>query len=582
MKKIWIILLFINLTTYGQELKITAEPNPAIVGEQILIQYSINAKGDDFSQPKFNGLQILSGPNPSTQRSYTIINGKSTSQSITSYSYYLRAIKEGSYTITPASVNVNGKKISSNSYTIKVKKAAEKSKAEKEALSRKLFVEADVSKRNIVVGEQILVTYKLYTRIQITNEIINAQPDLNGFWVKDLKSSSRYKREIKDGVRYDVLTLKKSVLTAQKSGKLKIDPIEFECGIILQTQRRSVWDLNPFTSSNKLQQEIIKSKPITINVSELPNPPKDYSGVVGDVRISSTIDNSTVHANEAFTYKLEIKGTGNLDLINTLNIKFPDDFEVYDPKISEKIFEGGRKPSKKTFEYIIIPRFKGEYSIPSVSLITYNQKTTQYEEQLSNSHKLNILESKNKEEGSNINEILIDTEQKDINFIATETSLTHKNKKVPFSKKLFLLYFTLPLLLLALLYIYEKFINIEDKESVEWKNKQANKIALKRLSAAQKCIKENNFERFFEEIEKSLWGYFADKFQISIADLSKETINIYFKEFAIQKITKETFIALLDECEFARYTPSDNRNTQMEVTLNKAKKIIIEVETELK
>ena len=153
---------------------------------------------------------------------------------------------------------------------------------------------------------------------------------------------------------------------------------------------------------------------------------------------------------------------------------------------------------------------------------------------------------------------------------------------MPFSKKLFLLYFTLPLILLALLYIYEKFINIEDKESIEWKNKQANKIALKRLSAAQKCIKENNFERFFEEIEKSLWGYFADKFQISIADLSKETINIYFKEFTIQKTTKETFIALLDECEFARYTPSDNRNTQMEVTLNKAKKIIIEVETELK
>ena len=584
MKKLSIILfLFCSALLQAQQLKVAADKNPAIVGEQILIQYTIDTKGQNYKSPNFKGLKVLSGPNPSTQSSYSFVNGKSQNTSSTTYSYYVKAVKEGTYTISPASITVKGKKIQSKAYSLKVVRGSEKNKAKQQALADNLFIKVEVSKRNITIGEQILVSYKLFTRFDLHNTELSSLPALNGFWAKDLEASSRFKRDVIDGIAYNVATIKKSVLTAQKSGELVIDPMELKCSIRIQKKRNNRDPFaNFFGGSQNLQEEFIRSKPITIKVTELSNPPANFKGAVGDMKIKSSVDNTSINANDAITYKLTITGTGNIELIEPLTIQFPEDFEVYDPKITDRIFEGGRKRSVKTFEYLLIPRYKGNYSIPQASLIVYNTKKKQYETKKSSKHALTILASKNNEqESAVVNKQNVKTEQKDIHYIFTESNLQVIKERV-IHPKLFHTLFLLPILLLIFLWIYNKIVGKTDTSGSEWKNRKANKIALKRLKTAQICINSNDFDGFFEEIEKSLWGYFADKFKVESADLSKETVSTYFKSSDIENTIESKFITLLDECEFARYAPESNKNAQMDTVLTKAKNIIIEVETALK
>ena len=577
--RIFILFLFISTIGFGQKLKVTADKNPAIVGEQVLIQYSIDTQGSNFKSPNFNELRVLSGPNPSTQSSYSFVNGKSQSSTKTTYSYYLKATKEGTFNISPATIKVDGKTIKSKSYQLKIVKGSEKNKAQQKALSDNLFIKVDVSKRNIVLGEQIIVTYKLFTRLELNNTELSELPDLNGFWTKDLETSSRFKRDVIDGIPYNVATVKKSVLTAQKSGKLIIDPMELKCSIRVKNNKRN---RGFFGNNYQIQEEYISSKAITITVTELPSPPPNFHGAVGKFIIKSEVDNTTANANDAITYKLTITGTGNIELIEPLAIQFPEDFEVYDPKISDRIFEGGRKRSIKTFEYLLIPRYEGEYTIPSTSLVYYNNKTKKYETKKTAQHNLIINANNNTEdENSTINQQIIKTEKKDIHYIFTTTKLKEIRDNI-LNINLFIIIFFLPIFLISLLWIHNTIVGKIDTNSSDWKNKKANKIALKRLKYAQNCINNNDFDSFFEEIEKSLWGYFADKFKVSIADLSKETVSTHFYSNAIDINTEKQFIALLDECEFARYAPASNKNAQMGDILNKAKHIIIEVETALR
>ena len=580
MKRIILILfVFISTLSFAQKLSVSADKNPAIVGEQILIEYSIDTKGSNFKSPNFNGLRVLSGPNPSTQSSYSFVNGKSQNSTKTTYSYYLKATKEGTFNISPATIKVDGKTIKSKPYQIKVVKGSDKNKAQQKAIADNIFISVEVSKRNIVVGEQIIVTYKLFTRLELNNTELSELPDLNGFWTKDLETSSRFKRDVIDGIPYNVATVKKSVLTAQKSGKLIIDAMELKCSIRVKNNKRN---RGFFGNNYQIQEEYISSKAINITVTELPSPPPNFHGAVGEFTIKSEVDNTTANANDAITYKLTITGAGNIELIEPLAIQFPEDFEVYDPKISDRIFEGGRKRSIKTFEYLLIPRYAGEYTIASSKLVYYNNKTKKYETKKTPQHNLIINANNNTEdENSTINQQIIKTEKKDIHYIFTTTKLKEIRDNI-LNKNLFILIFFLPIFLIIFLWIHNTIVGKTDTNSSDWKNKKANKIALKRLKYAQNCINNNDFDSFFEEIEKSIWGYFADKFKVSIADLSKETVSTHFYSNAIDINTEKQFIALLDECEFARYAHDSNKNAQMGDILNKTKHIIIEVETALR
>ena len=569
--------MLLSTFLFAQELKISIDKNPVILGEQILLQYSINAESEKFQTPNFNNFRVLSGPNPSTQSSYTFSNGKSESSTTTTYSIYIKAKKEGIFDIPPASVYSSGKRINSKGIKIRVVKGNTK---QNDKLSNNLFIKVETSKKDIVVGEQILVTYKLLTRVELQNTELSSLPELNGFWVKDLETSSRFKRDVINGTAYNVAVIKKSVLTAQQAGDLIIDPLELKCSIRKQRTRNN---RDPFASffgnGYNVQEEFVSSKPIKIKVKELNNTPINYKGIVGDLNITSEIEKSSVKANDAISYSITITGKGNLELLKPLDINFSEDFEIYEPKIKNKIFEGGMKRSIKTFEYLIIPRYKGEYSIPAVSLITYNPRSKEFEKKSTSEHKLTVnASSNNDDENTTKIQQIVKNNNKEINYISTRTNLKNIEKK-NFTKNLFYIICILPFIILLILKIFNSYFTSRNSKT---KNTKAGKIAQKRLKIAQKCIEMQNYDLFYEEIEKSLWGYFADKFKISSADLSKEKISDYFENSDITIETQSAFINLLSECEFARYSPDKNNNLQIDTILEKAKQIIIDVEKALK
>ena len=569
--------MLLSTFLFAQELKVSIDKNPVILGEQILLQYSINAESEKFQTPNFNNFRVLSGPNPSTQSSYTFSNGKSESSTTTTYTIYIKAKKEGIFDIPPASVYSSGKRINSKGIKIRVVKGNTK---QNDKLSNNLFIKVETSKKDIVVGEQILVTYKLLTRVELQNTELSSLPELNGFWVKDLETSSRFKRDVINGTPYNVAVIKKSVLTAQQAGDLIIDPLELKCSIRKQRTRNN---RDPFASffgnGYNVQEEFISSKPIKLKVLELNNTPINYKGVVGDFNITSEIEKSSLKANDAINYSITITGKGNLELLKPLDINFSEDFEIYEPKINNKIFEGGMKRSIKTFEYLIIPRYKGEYSIPAINLITYNPRTKKFEKKSTSEHKLTVNASSNNDDENTAKiQQIVKNNKKEINYISTRTNLRNIEKK-NIGKNLFYIICILPFIILLIFKIFNSYFTSNNSKL---KNTKAGKIAQKRLKIAQKCIKMQNYDLFYEEIEKSLWGYFADKFKISSADLSKEKIRKYFDNSDITIETQSAFINLLSECEFARYSPDKNNNLQIDTILGKAKQIIIDVEKALK
>ena len=582
MKKILIsIILFFGLfITNAQTLTVTTDKNPALVGEQILIKFTVNAKAKDFKSPNFQGLRILSGPNSSSSSSYSFVNGESKSEITTTYSYYVSASKEGNYTISSASVNANKKTISSNPLTIKVVKGK---KQENNNIEKNLFITVNTTKKNIIVGEQIIVSYKLHTRLELENTELSQLPNLNGFWKKDLESSSRFKREVIDGIPYNTAIIKKTVLTAQKSGKLEIDPIKVTCSIRITNQRNRRDPFANFFNTYNVKEEIISSKKITINVKDLPSPkPSNFSGGVGNFEISSKTDKNELNANDALTYTIKLTGTGNIELIKPFIIDFPKDFEVYDPKITEKIFQGGNKRSIKTFEYLLIPRYKGDYKIPSYNFSFFDTKQKKYVTKKTQVHNINVLKSNNDEGNiTSFSQQKIESINNDINYIKNSTIFSEKTNQTISLNILYFLFF-LPLILMVLLSVILFVRNKNPLNLIDKKHKLAKKIASKRLKKANEFLNTKNYDGFYEEIEKSLWGYFSDKFKVDIINLSKDSINDYFTKHQISKDVKNQFIDLINRCELERYSPVSNKSEQVNSLLSEAEKIIINVEAELK
>ena len=582
MKKILLsIILFFGLfITNAQTLTVTTDKNPALVGEQILIKFTVNAKAKDFKSPNFQGLRILSGPNSSSSSSYSFVNGESKSEITTTYSYYVSASKEGNYTISSASVNANNKTISSNPLTIKVVKGK---KQENNNIEKNLFITVNTTKKNIIVGEQIIVSYKLHTRLELENTELSQLPNLNGFWKKDLESSSRFKREVIDGIPYNTAIIKKTVLTAQKSGKLEIDPIKVTCSIRITNQRNRRDPFANFFNTYNVKEEIISSKKITINVKDLPSPnPSNFSGGVGNFEISSKTDKNELNANDALTYTIKLTGTGNIELIKPFIIDFPKDFEVYDPKITEKIFQGGNKRSIKTFEYLLIPRYKGDYKIPPYNFSFFDTKQKKYVTKKTQVHNIDVLKSNNDEGNiTSFSQQKIESINNDINYIKNSTIFSEKTNQTISLNVLYFLFF-LPLILMVLLSIILSVRNKNPLNLIDKKHKLAKKIASKRLKKAKEFLNTKNYDGFYEEIEKSLWGYFSDKFKVDIINLSKDSINDYFTKHQISKDVKNQFIDLINRCELERYSPVSNKSEQVNSLLSEAEKIIINVEAELK
>ena len=582
MNRIFILLLFLANFTFAQEFTASVSKKTVEVGEEFQIIFSANGNASDFKAPNLLGLRKISGPNKSSSSSVQIINGKINSSQTTSFSYYVSALSEGELTIPSATIKIEGKKIQTQPIKISVIKADPNKKSEFQ-IGDNVKLEVEVSKRNVYQGEQILVTYKLFSKINLVDISVSQFPNLNGFWNEKIETSSRSTVQNIDGTNYGVWEISKSILTPQKSGDLKIDPMKINITVQLKTQNRSGDIFGMFNNYRNVEEEI-QSKSVTIKVKDLPdNPPTSFNGAVGVFELKAKTDKKIADANTAINYEIELSGSGNLHLIDNLPVNFPDDFEVFDPEKKDKSFTSKNSiKGKLIFNYLIIPRFQGEYQIPSQEFSFFNLNTKKYETLKTQAIDIEVNKGSNQTNVIASSEQLLEENDKSLSPIKTKSEFKLINDKMWHQKWWYILLLILPILLTISAGIRKVYIKIIDKNPIDRKYRKSLKIAQKRLKNAKLFLKNNEKQRFYEEIEKSLLNYFSHKFNTETADLSKEKIFEIFTNRQVDKEVLMNYISILEDCEYCRYSPASIENNDLNVAYNKASGIIIEIEKQLK
>lgn len=584
-----LLLAFISLGkwSFAQNVSFTATSSHSQVatGDRFKIEFKINSGIDNFKAPDLNkNFRVLSGPNQSTSMSW--VNGK-TSTTL-SYSFILMAVKEGTFTISPAIVTIDGEEYESNSIEITVTKGAavQQNNTPNNSTTTKtsgdLFIKASVNKTTVYQGEHLVATYQLYTKIGIAANEMVKNADLNGFWSQEVNlGQAQWREEVINNQRWNVATIRKIVLFPQRSGDLEIDPLEMR----FITQKRvsggqSIFD--QFFGKVVEEEVIAKSKPIKIKVLPHPEPkPESFDNAVGQLTMKAEATASEVKANEAINIKILISGNGNLPLINNPTVNFPQEFEIYDPKITDnsKTAANGVSGSKE-FDYLIIPRFPGKYNLAPITFTYFNPASKKYETISSDPFQLTILkgdgDSKNLTYTSGKEDIQLLNE--DIRYIHTTPPLFIENTTGWYGTWKFYTAIIFSLLLIIAAYILKRQLKIANSDLAKVKSRKAGKLATKLLSSAKKHLAANNKNEFYEAVSKALFGYVGDKLNIAVADLNQENI----KNALVSKQLDENIVAALmetlDLCDMARFAPVPVSEQEV---YNKAENIINQIEKAL-
>lgn len=571
------LLVISSLVTFADEpVRFTASaPSSVILDRPFQLVYSVNATGKDLRAPEIVNFDVLAGPFESHSSSIQIINGKTTSSTSVSYTYTLQAQKTGTFTIGSASIVVGGQKYTSNGVAIKVLPADSSTPTNSQGgqkstgsngqsiSSENVFIRASASKTNVYEQEAVLVTYKLYTLLDVVQCVNKKMPDFNGFMKQDLEQSQnkQFSYENYNGRNYGTVVLYQVLLYPQHSGEITIDKATFEAVIRVQnkTAVRSIFDdfFDSYTNVNKS----LVSPGLKINVKSLPaNKPASFNGTVGRFSLNSSITSDQVKANDAVTIKVNISGTGNMKLIQNPDIKLPDGFEVYDPKVNNnfKTTSSGITGTK-SIEYLFIPRHSGDYEIPSAEFTYFDSQDNQYKTLRTPVYKLNVLKGDNNEPtvvGNYVDKEDVKQIGKDIRYIQTDNFEISKENDYIFGSFAGWLMFLIPLILsLVLFFFFRK--QVKDNADIKLvKNRKANKMARKRLKLAQKLLAEGNKDKFYEEVLKSVWSYLSDKLSIPVSELTKEKVERELTSLKVDNEVVTQFIQILNTCEFARYAPN--------------------------
>jgi len=573
MKRI-LVLLFLVVSYVGvnaQDVKFTASaPRVVEVGETFRLVYSLNKKGEGIELGEFNGFQILMGPSVSNSVSTQYINGKVSTNREQSFSYVLSADKVGKYLIKAASIRVDGKPVHSNVLEIEVVKSqgtnSEKGNVKRSSnlSNENLFLKIELDKKSIFMGDYVIATLKLFSRVNVSNIGRSKFPSFQGFLSQeiDMPGQISLNRENVNGEIYSVGVLRKLVLFPQHSGKINIDPFELDI-YVRQKSASSGSVFDDFFANYEDVKVSRSSKPISVLVKPLPakGQPFDFSGSVGDFKLKSLISRDTVYANDAVTLKINISGNGNLKLIEPLDVNFPADFEIYEPKTSKKIKSSVRGTSGSvTFEYVFIPRSEGKYIIPSVDFSFFNSKLKRYKTLKTKEFVVQVKKNKVSNNSGDIIESFSKEDVKligkDIRFIKTRSTKLYEKGIFIFGSVSYYISFVLLLLIFMLIVFLNKRRIRNNADIVRVKNKRASKLAKKRLKTAELKMKSGEKEVFYDEILKALWGFTSDKLNMPISSLSKENIAEVLIDRKIDESLISEYLEIIDTCEFARYAPS--------------------------
>lgn len=607
---LWIALVAFSLQALADDkVSFTASaPDAVAVGDQFRLAYTVTTqKVRDFRAPSIKGFDVLMGPSRSQQSSVQIVNGVSTSTSSITFTYILMATAEGDFTIPGATITADGNQMVSNSVHIKVlpadqaggaassgggsgqQSSVSRSSSGSSVSNQDLFIAATANKTTVYEQEAFLLTYKIYTLVDLRGFDNVKLPDFKGFHSQEveLPSGRKWSLEHYKGRNYQTTVYRQFVLFPQQSGKLTIEPARFDASIAKATQVSDPFEAFFNGGSNYIEvKKTLTTPTINIDVKSLPaGKPVDFSGGVGEFSISSSINSTDVKTNDAVTIKLVISGTGNLKLVGDPEIKFPDDFEVYDPKVDNKFrLTSAGLSGSKVIEYLAIPRNAGTFKIPAVKFSYFDIKSRSYKTLTTEEYELHVEKGEgnaaqtianftNKEDLKVLNE--------DIRFIKQNDVTLSQKGDFFFDSLLYWLLYLVPGLAFIVFFIaYRKQI-AANANVAKMRTKKANKVAVRRMKQAGKLLAENKKDAFYDEVLKALWGYISDKLNIPVSKLSKDNIEEELGKYGVEDSLIKEFLAALNDCEFARFAPGDD-NQAMDKVYTASLSVISKMENSIK
>ena len=608
MKKITIFLITLCslCLTMAQEISVQA-PSSVYVGDNFTVRFVVNQQAKDFRGPSFKGFTLRSGPNTSSSTSMSIVNGQMSRSVSTTYSYTLLADVEGSFTVDAATCMADGKKLSSRPFSIKVEKlsAAQQQQRQQQQQQqaydpwgqqqssqptqideKSLFARASVNKSNPYQGEQVLITYKIYTQVPISQFAIDKLPGNRGFWAEDLSEGrqiKQYEETIGDR-RYQVAEIRKGALFAQESGKLTIEPLNLNVLAMVRQQRRrsgSIWDLfdDPFFSAQQAVQRPLSTAPVTVNVRPLPQAPDGFTGGVGHFEVSGGLNLAKVKANEALSYSITISGTGNLMLIAAPSPEFPNVFEVYDPQVDDHIKRGENGiTGSRTYEWILIPRTQGHYTIPRLKFVFFDPSDGHYVTKYLPRQDLEVEKGDARAMSPSASKDDVRLLNRDINYIhpLQPSALKHQSPESHAGVFFWLVAAAIVLLTAATL-LFVRRRQEAQQDVVGMRRKRAMRLARKRLKRAAKHLKDDDANAFYEEIYRAIWGCLSDKYGIEPAKLSRETVSQCLIDKQLPPDRQQSIMKVLQDVDLARFAPGD-AHAQMQTIYNQALDMIARLE----
>ncbi len=600
MKKIfsllWFIVCFAPMTMQAQDdptLTVSTKKQ-VMVGERFQVVFEANAEGKNFQAPSFEGFTVVGGPFTSSSSSFSMVNGSMSHTVRCTYTFALQAYQEGTFHVGSATLTVKGKKISSEPFDIKVipddgshaapsgggsssgQGQSQQNTNDPKVSGQDLFIRVIPSKKSVYVGEQVVLTYKIYTKVPVSSLSVERMPSYAGFWTKDITDNNggslRQTSEYINGIEYTAAEIQKIVVVPQRSGTLPIDPMIIECIAQIRTESNRQRSMDPFEAFfndpffNRNIANVRKeltSQTLNLEVKSLPEngKPASFAGAVGNFNFKSEIDKTELNTNEAFTLTLTVSGTGNVELLQMPTPVFPPDFEVYDPKITMNVNNNanGLSGTKKA-EYLVIPRRAGSFTVPAVEFSYFDPSKGTYQTLSSQPYEIKVEKGKGGDESSSggiyaSNQEGIKYLGSDIRHIMTGNAHLKPMHTVFFgSAAYFVVLLVLLVLFVILLFVLKKREQLSQDTAAN-RNRKADKVARGRLKSAAQFLKAKDQDKFYVEMSQALWGYIADKLGIERSKLSMDTVNETMKAKNVPDELTQQFIDTLNSCEFARFAP---------------------------
>lgn len=608
MRKLFIsVLLGVSALIASAQTGIQVQSHKVVgLDEQFNVTFVIEgSKPSEFSWEPGEDFILIWGPQQGRSTSVSITNGKRTESSQTTYSYILKPVKAGRFTLPKASARVKGNEIYSESHVVEV--VASGTSSGQEAVSSQgqqqrpssgsrqgmvsdsdLFLRLSLDRTDVVVGEPLVATVKLYQRVNISGFESASFPSFNGFWSQEIESPSNieFQRESYDGQIYNAAVLRKFLLIPQHQGRITIDPAELVCMVSIRVSSGGNSIFDGFFDDYRNVRKKVQTAPVTVNVSPLPaGAPASFAGGVGRFSISAAVSKDTLKTHEAASLVVTVTGKGNVSLLEPPHVVFPPDMEVYDTKIVSNMAPGGMSGSRK-YEFPFIPRSYGDFVIEPVKYTYYDVAAKKYVTLETQPVKIVVEKGEDYEQSSSpvisgMNRKDVKDLDSDIRYInVKDHGLVPKGRFFFASASFWILASLMGFLALALWLTLRK-MAVRRADVAGTRNRKATKMARRRLQLAETFLKQDLYTAFYEELHKALLGFISDKLLIPVAELSRDRISDDLRAGGVPDESVDTFIRILDACEFARYSPSTGNDT-MSAHFAEAAEVISAIDSSMK